>query len=119
MDPPVAEVLRFRELAAAYGSPAVSWWSWQAAGPRALAGLTVPLGSLAGALPAAAPPVVRPTLRRGARGDVVRWAQLHLGVAETGYFGVETKRAVRALQGSRGLIKTGAIDPATWAALVP
>jgi hypothetical protein len=117
MNPPAAEVLRFRELAAAYGSPAVSWWSWQAAGPAALSGLTAPLNALAGAAPVT-PPVMRPTVRRGARGDVVRWAQMHLGVPVTGYFGVDTKRAVRAFQGAHGLVKTSAVDPPTWAALV-
>jgi hypothetical protein len=117
MNPPVAEVVRFRELAAAYGSPAVSWWSWQSAGLRALSGLTAPLGGIAGAtLPP--PPVVQPTLRRGARGDVVRWGQMRLGMTPTGYFGVDTKRAVRALQAANGLVKTGALDPPTWALLV-
>jgi peptidoglycan hydrolase-like protein with peptidoglycan-binding domain len=43
---------------------------------------------------------------------------MHLGVAVTGYFGADTKRAVRAFQGARGLVKTGAVDPPTWAALV-
>lgn len=117
MNPPVAEVVRFRELAAAYGSPAVSWWSWQSAGPGALLGLTAPLGGVAGAV-SPAPPVVTPTLRRGARGDVVRWAQLHLGVRQTGWFGPDTKRAVRRLQLSAGLPRTGALDPPTWGALL-
>lgn len=117
MDPPAGEVVRFRELAAAYGSPAVSWWSWQAAGVHALAGLTAPLGGLAGTAPSA-PAVVQPTVRRGARGDVVRWAQMWLGMKVTGYFGVETKRAVRTFQRSRGLSVTGAVDPATWSVLL-
>jgi peptidoglycan hydrolase-like protein with peptidoglycan-binding domain len=49
---------------------------------------------------------------------VVRWAQLKLGMKQTGYFGADTKRAVRTFQGAHGLIKTGAVDPPTWAALV-
>jgi hypothetical protein len=114
MNPPAAEVIRFRELATAYGSPGLSWWSWQSAGPRALAGLTLPLQALAGTLPTAPQP---PTIRRGARGDVVRHAQRLLKVKQTGWFGPETKRAVRRLQAARGLPKTGALDPPTWASL--
>jgi peptidoglycan hydrolase-like protein with peptidoglycan-binding domain len=114
MNPPAAEVIRFRELATAYGSPGLSWWSWQSAGPRALTGLTLPLDTLAGTAPQHAEP---PTLRRGARGDVVRWAQRLLGVKQTGWFGPDTKRAVRKLQAARGLPKTGALDPPTWASL--
>jgi hypothetical protein len=114
MDPPTTEVIRFRELATHYGSPGLSWWSWQSAGPRALAGLTLPLQSPAGTLPTA--PQL-PTLRRGARGDVVRHAQRLLGVKQTGWFGPETKRAVRRFQAAGGLTKTGALDPPTWASL--
>ena len=117
MNPPVAEVTRFRELAAAYGSPGFSWWSWQSAGPRALAGLTLPLNALAGVAPAPPPVLVTPTLRRGARGDVVRLAQRRLGVKQTGYFGPDTKRAVLKLQREAGLPRTGALDPPTWASL--
>ena len=114
MNPPATEVIRFRELATAYGSAGISWWSWQSAGPRALTGLTLPLDALAGTLPATP---TAPTLRRGARGDVVRLAQRRLNVKQTGYFGPETKRAVRKLQARQGLPKTGALDPSTWAAL--
>jgi peptidoglycan hydrolase-like protein with peptidoglycan-binding domain len=118
MNPPATEVTRFRELAAAYGSEGYSWWSWQSAGPRALAGLTLPLNALAGVTPAPPPALVTPTLRRGARGDVVRLAQRRLGMkAQTGYFGPDTKRAVRSFQAQRGLPKTGALDPPTWSAL--
>ena len=114
MDPPASEVIRFRELTRAYGSPGLSWWSWQSAGPRALAGLTLPLQAPAGTLPVTADP---PTVRRGARGDVVRHAQRLLGLGQTGWFGPETKRAVRSFQRAHGLPRTGALDPATWAAL--
>jgi hypothetical protein len=118
MNPPVAEVTRFRELAAAYGSPGFSWWSWQSAGPRALAGLTLPLNALAGVAPAPPPALVTPTLRRGARGDVVRLAQRRLGMEkQTGYFGPDTKRAVLRFQSAQGLPRTGALDPPTWASL--
>jgi hypothetical protein len=114
MDPPATEVIRFRELATGYGSPGLSWWSWQSAGPRALAGLTLPLDALAGTPPLQATP---PTLRRGSRGDPVRWAQRHLRVKQTGLFGPQTQRAVRKLQARQGLLVTGALDPPTWASL--
>jgi hypothetical protein len=114
MDPPAAEVVRFRELAHAYGSPGVSWWSWQSAGPRALRGLALPLNTPAGTLPAQPG---APTLRRGARGDVVRLAQRLLGMKQTGFFGADTKRAVRSFQAAHALPKTGVLDPPTWAAL--
>jgi hypothetical protein len=116
MDPPAAEVVRFRELATAYGSSGLSWWSWQSAGRRALAGLTLPLDTLAGTLPDVPQP---PTLRRGARGDTVRLAQRRLRIKQTGTFDAATKRAVRSLQATTGLSKTGALDPPTWAALPP
>ena len=114
MNPPTGQVARFRELAAAYGSPGLSWWSWQSAGGRALRGLTRPLPLVSDALPLQPEP---PLLRRGARGDIVRWAQRHLRVKQTGYFGSGTGRAVRRLQANNGLPATGAIDPQTWAAL--
>jgi hypothetical protein len=115
MDPPATEVIRFRELATAYGSPGLSWWSWQSAGLRALGGLTLPLDALAGTPPLTAAP---PTLRRGSRGDPVRWAQRHLRVKQTGLFGPQTQRAVRKLQARSGLPRTGALDPPSWAALL-
>ena len=113
MNPPAAQVARFRELADAYGSPGVSWWSWQSAGRRALRGLTRPLRP--GVAPRSPAP---PVLRRGARGDVVRWAQRWLRVRRTGYYGRATVRAVRRLQAASGLRVTGTLDPPTWSALL-
>ena len=63
MNPPVAEILRFRTLATAYGAPAVSWWSWQSMSPRGFDALATPLGAVAGAVPPAV--VVRPTVGAG------------------------------------------------------
>jgi hypothetical protein len=120
MSPPPAEVVRFRQLAVAYGATGVSWWSWQAAGAKALGALATPLQTLAGTAPAA--PVL-PTLARGARGDTVVWAQQHLRAAKfkvkaSGYYGGDTKTAVRRFQAARALPVTGAIDGPTWDALL-
>lgn len=112
MNPPASEVLRFRELVQAYGSTGMSWWSWQAAGGRALRGLTRPLPLQSNAIPLLAPP---PVLRTGARGDTVRWAQRWLRVRATGYFGSGTASAVRRLQEAEGLPVTGVLDAPTWA----
>jgi hypothetical protein len=114
MNPPASQVVRFRELVQAYGSTGLSWWSWQAAGGRALRGLTRPLPLVSDVLPMAAPP---PVLRRGARGDTVRWAQRWLRVRATGYFGSGTARAIRRLQALEGIAVTGVLDAPTWAQL--
>ena len=114
MNPPVSQVMRFRELVQSYGSTGMSWWSWQAAGGRALRGLTRPLPLQSNAIPLVAPP---PALRTGARGDTVRWAQRWLRVRATGYYDSGTARAVRRLQAENGLAETGSLDPQTWAEL--
>ena len=63
------------------------------------------------------------TLGRGARSDVVVWAQEHLngagaGLPVTGYFGAATQTAVQGFQTAHGLPVTGVLDPATWTALL-
>jgi len=114
MNPPAGQVLQFRELVQTYGSTGLSWWSWQAAGGRALRGVARPLPLVSGLLPLVARP---PVLRVGARGDVVRWAQRWLKVRATGRFTAGTARAVRKLQATDGLAVTGTLDPPTWAAI--
>jgi hypothetical protein len=59
----------------------------------------------------------RPTLRRGARGELVKQIQTKVGVATDGAFGPGTEAAVRRLQSSRGLVPDGIVGPASWAAL--
>lgn len=59
----------------------------------------------------------RPTLRRGATGDLVRVIQSKVGARLDGYFGPHTEALVREFQRSRGLVPDGIVGPATWQAL--
>lgn len=114
------QIRRFRRFAADYGGLEPSWWDWQetsAAGWRAL-------GSAARPLDGYQPLAEHPLLKRGSRGDLVVWAQEHLvgsGQAQlpvTGFFGKRTYTAVHAFQAAAGLPANGAIDTATWSALL-
>jgi putative peptidoglycan binding protein len=117
-NPPLAQVRRFRQLASAYGAAGVSWWEWSQAGSRVF--------KATGGQPlAAATPrgVDSVTIGPGSRGDWVVWAQEHLNGAGsllpvTGYYGSQTQAAVLGFQAAKGLPATGAIDPATWRALL-
>jgi len=74
-------------------------------------------------IPAAEPPTGpgepagRPTLRRGASGDLVRAIQAMVGVAVDGSFGAKTEAAVRDFQRARSLVPDGIVGPGTWKAL--
>lgn len=59
----------------------------------------------------------RPTLRRGAKGDLVKQIQEKVGVEVDGDFGPKTEAAVRQLQRQNGLVPDGIVGPLTWAAL--
>jgi len=59
----------------------------------------------------------RPTLRRGAKGDLVKIVQAKVGVGADGDFGPRTEAAVRAFQSKRGLVPDGIVGPATWKAI--
>jgi peptidoglycan hydrolase-like protein with peptidoglycan-binding domain len=59
----------------------------------------------------------RTTLRRGAKGDLVKQLQASVGVGADGNFGPRTEAAVRAFQRDNGLVPDGIVGPATWAAL--
>jgi hypothetical protein len=59
----------------------------------------------------------RPTLRRGATGELVRQIQTKVGVTPTGNFGPVTEAAVRAFQRDQGFVPDGIVGPKTWAAL--
>jgi hypothetical protein len=117
---PKRDVVRFRQLAVSYGARGLSWWSWQATPSSAWSGLAAPLD----AYPAATPkPGLPATLKRGARGDLVVWAQQHLlsagkRVPVNGVLDLRTRSAVRAVQRAKGLPVTGALDPATWRVLL-
>lgn len=59
----------------------------------------------------------RAMLRRGDRGESVGILQRKLGIAADGVFGLQTERAVRDYQASKGLKADGLVGPATWEAL--
>jgi hypothetical protein len=114
--PRSSELSRFRALAGAYDAPGVSWWSWQATSSgswRSLAREVNPIAAAQATLPTA------PTLKRGAKGDMVVWAQQHLLAAGqrtsvNGIFDTRTVRAVKAFQLASGLTENGMLDVATW-----
>ena len=119
-DPPKRQLLGFRRLAEAYGSKGVSWWSWQDTRRKVWPRLT---GRLRGRPPGPKPKVAYANLDRGDRGDLVVWAQqLLIGrrihVAANGRYGSKTERGVRTVQRRESLPVTGAINDATWVALL-
>ena len=59
----------------------------------------------------------RPTLRRGARGDLVKIVQAKIGAGNDGIFGAGTEAAVRRFQRDKGLVADGIVGPGTWAAI--
>jgi N-acetyl-anhydromuramyl-L-alanine amidase AmpD len=60
----------------------------------------------------------RPTLRRGAVGDLVEVIQAKIGVPVTGNFDAHTEAAVRQFQRDNGLVPDGIVGPRTWATLL-
>lgn len=69
-------------------------------------------------------PDIRPTLRKGSRGEDVRELQMLLntdrrygGLEVDGVYGSDTLSSVRAFQGDNGLTPDGICGPETWAAL--
>jgi hypothetical protein len=59
----------------------------------------------------------RPTLRRGARGDLVKQIQASLGLGTDGIFGAGTEAAMRQFQRDHDLVPDGIVGPRTWASL--
>jgi opacity protein-like surface antigen len=113
------DVLAFRRLALSYDASGLSWWSWDgaiSAGWAALAPVVT-----ATALPIALP--AYPTVRPGARSDLVVWAKDHLrplgyAVTQDTRYDAATVKAVKAFQASAGLPVDGLIGPTTWDALL-
>jgi hypothetical protein len=60
----------------------------------------------------------RPTLRRGATGDLVKEIQTKLGIEASDDFDGNTEAAVRQFQRDHGLVPDGIVGPRTWASLV-
>ena len=117
-DPPPADIARFRQLWASYGSAGLSWWSWQSASPTTWATLAA-----AAPGPTLLPDPGWPALDRGSKGDEVVWLQQHLAsfdpaVAVDGDFGAATDAALRNFQASRALPVSGVTDAATWQAVL-
>jgi peptidoglycan hydrolase-like protein with peptidoglycan-binding domain len=59
----------------------------------------------------------RPTLRRGARGELVERIQVAVGVAASAVFDGPTEAAVRQFQRDHGLVPDGIVGPRTWATI--
>jgi hypothetical protein len=115
--PTTAELLRFRALAHAYGSPGVSFFDLAAAQPGLLPALASPLPALP------RKPVLAPTLHAGADSDEIVQAQELLNAAGAhlpvgGFFGAQTARAVAAFQARHHLPANGVLGAATWKALL-
>jgi hypothetical protein len=113
-----ADILRFRALTETNGAPGVSWWDWQEATGSEWQAIGQPL-----ARPAAHRGARFDTLARGAKGDLVVWAQEHLRgagqrIGTSGYFDAATERAVTRFQRAASLNPSGRIDKATWRALL-
>ena len=117
--PPARQIFRFRQLSRAYGAAGVSWWDWQEATSSAWTALSRPAGALAGYQPYR----LMAPIKKGAKGDLVVWAQEHLisagyRLGVDGGFGRNTRRAVLGFQRARGLTADGIVGPATWSALL-
>lgn len=57
----------------------------------------------------------RQTLRRGARGELVKILQRAVGVGDDGIFGPGTEAAVRRFQREHALVPDGIVGPRSWA----
>ena len=118
-NPPMGQIIRFRQLSRTYGAPGVSWWNWQQASTAGWKAISIGAGNLAGVAPTYSTPV----LALHAVGDLVVWLQEHLvsvgyATAVDGDFGPSTQTAVEQFQSVRGLTVDGIVGPATWAALL-
>ena len=118
-NPPLGQLIRFRQLSRTYGAAGVSWWDWQEASNTAWKGISIGAGNLTGVAATAATPI----LKLKSVGDLVVWAQEHL--ASAGYtipidgdYGPTTQAAVESFQTAKGLTVDGIVGPATWAALL-
>jgi hypothetical protein len=113
-----ADVFRFRQIVAAQQSAGVNWWSWEAASDSNFDAIGKPLTPFTGVPPSTDYALIA----RGAKNDLVRWAQEHLqsagqAITVDGAYGSGTETAVKNFQAAKGLPVTGEIDTATWRAL--
>jgi peptidoglycan hydrolase-like protein with peptidoglycan-binding domain len=84
-----------------------------------LSGTTPALALIPSAEPARIPggPPGRPTLKRGATGELVKQVQMKVGSVVNGIFGPKTEAAVRAFQRNHRLVPDGIVGPKSWAEL--
>ena len=118
-NPSSADVMRFRLLSRAYGTPGVSWWDWQESGPSQWKALAKPATWLTG-FDSLTP---GPVLKLHSTSDLVVWAQEHLitagyPVTVDGSYSAALVTAVMAFQTAKGLTPDGVIGPDTWQALL-
>jgi Putative peptidoglycan binding domain len=115
--PSPAEVSTFVRAASPRGGHGFSLFDLEA---EPAATIAAGLHGASGSGPRFAPPA---TVRPGADGDEVVWAQEHLNGAGAdlpvgGFYGAETARAVASFQRRRRLRATGVLDAPTWRALL-
>jgi hypothetical protein len=118
-NPPMGQIIRFRQLSRTYGAAGVSWWNWQQASTAGWKAISIGAGNLSGIAPTAGTPI----LALHSVGDLVVWAQQHLvsagySTAVDGDFGPSTQAAVESFQTAEGLTADGIVGPATWTALL-
>ena len=112
-----AEVGQFATLAVEYGAGGGSFFDIESAEPAQL-GAVVPR-----AVPHVRLHARASTIRLGADGDEVLWAQELLNGASAhlpvgGFFGAQTSAAVARFQARHRLRRSGILDAATWQALL-
>jgi hypothetical protein len=118
-NPPMGQIIRFRQLSRTYGAAGVSWWNWQQASTAGWKAISIGAGNLSGVAPTSSTPI----LQLHSVGDLVVWAQEHLAgagysTAVDGDYGPSTQTAVQSFQSAQGLTPDGVVGPATWAALL-
>ena len=116
-----AQLMQFRRYSASHGGVAPNWWDWQETSGREWGALAA--RSALKPVVGYRPTTEHPLLKKGARGDMVVWAQQHLNsagheVPVTGIFGKMTRAAVRDFQEEKGMRVDGQIGTETWRALL-
>lgn len=56
-------------------------------------------------------------VKKGSKGEAVKWVQSKVGVVADGNFGAQTEKAVKDWQTAHGLLADGVVGPKTWQAL--
>lgn len=116
-----AQVMSFQRANSLSADGVVGPMTWQAL-DRAPAGSSPSQPSVTPSQPTTPSGTSRPTLRKGSRGEDVRYLQQLLQndgffVTVDADFGPQTESAVRSFQSSNGLQADGVVGPATWQAL--